>query len=1023
MDTSKTSSIKLLLLEAWKERWSDVQWGIHIKRVLPRGVSGDVYDLADCILQQALVGSGPNHLFLSYLTHCLNSHIVSYGAVLLSISHCQSFYKPYCILSMLDLLKNIQPRVSCRGNDEECITLCKAMVSISHWLYSCMQHSLTKLAELKHSPEHVSIMEKSCDALKYICNSTFMKALLYVGKYEDQGMYNQLLYKHQELETKVGQIQNFVISKDVIETGLGLIKAVDNLSCIASQNMYSSLPKKQLLLCSLNAMIAIDAILNPASDIQSCVDQLLLLQTLQNLTLPELYCRIIQACFMGLVDAAGSSEDLKWAAFTFLKVPHLILQIHNTQWGTNPQPNNKGSVELEQGIEKLLYFTPLLDLTDTKSNCDCLQYLLTELCKVKLITPPQVEKILHHRQSESQRQNLPRSEQQTTQAGANLILRAEPTVISILKSLDSDYSKIQDALLGVLCHMVPGKNFELILSAAAATGKLHDFATKLIKFNEYNKHSREENAKASLTRALLFDITFLMLSHIVQHYGSEIVTMSAETKDSFFATWISECWVEGGKYKCPDMMLSKCDPNKVDNLLSHFTSSDSDFKTNLMKWHEVCINAPMAIKEILIAWEYGALSTDNVKMILDNVKSRMCCLPVCISTWLCNYINVLHHEERLKPMNMLQQFMTPLSVDSGTTAEGLTGTSGTSSGRQTPQQTSQDQSNIFYKERSTLMAGMIKKMMYDLHPPTQTKAKGMPVIPHGLTSRTPMWDIVDGIFWTAHSHGWLDLKAIHNLDTLLCVGGGQWFCDTLVRFALRFEHLDDLHRAIDLVFGLFHLDIEECALALLIHVLPSYLHNEVRQEMLAEPRGSALARLVVMTTYAALQVRQSASYASRKYVRKHSYRDMEVEEIEIDRGRPSKMRRLVNDAELLEDTPYGLQSSGEEHLRNVISDPIKKAIADIMRMLMMIAADATISQKSVFPLVFLEQVILCAKEQAYVILQFMPLSLVPQLIKTSPEHLSHELVLAVSSMLTPRSRKVVARTLCQLDVMQQRETA
>ena len=51
----------------------------------------------------------------------------------------------------------------------------------------------------------------------------------------------------------------------------------------------------------------------------------------------------------------------------------------------------------------------------------------------------------------------------------------------VVQTLDADCSKNQDALLGVLCQMMSGKSFELILSAASATGKLQSFAIKLVK--------------------------------------------------------------------------------------------------------------------------------------------------------------------------------------------------------------------------------------------------------------------------------------------------------------------------------------------------------------------------------------------------------------------------------------------------------------------------------------------------------------------------------------------------------------
>lgn len=69
---------------------------------------------------------------------------------------------------------------------------------------------------------------------------------------------------------------------------------------------------------------------------------------------------------------------------------------------------------------------------------------------------------------------------------------------------------------------MPGKSFELILAVATVEGKLRSFVSKLIKFNEWSKQIGGEGGKASQTRAVLFDVTFLMLCFIVLTYGSEV---------------------------------------------------------------------------------------------------------------------------------------------------------------------------------------------------------------------------------------------------------------------------------------------------------------------------------------------------------------------------------------------------------------------------------------------------------------------------------------------------------------------
>lgn len=53
--------------------------------------------------------------------------------------------------------------------------------------------------------------------------------------------------------------------------------------------------------------------------------------------------------------------------------------------------------------------------------------------------------------------------------------------LSCAQTMDADHSKSPEGLLGVLGHMLSGKSLDLLLAAAAATGKLKSFARKFIK--------------------------------------------------------------------------------------------------------------------------------------------------------------------------------------------------------------------------------------------------------------------------------------------------------------------------------------------------------------------------------------------------------------------------------------------------------------------------------------------------------------------------------------------------------------
>lgn len=42
----KVVNLKQAILQAWKERWSDYQWAINMKKFFPRGATWDILNLA-----------------------------------------------------------------------------------------------------------------------------------------------------------------------------------------------------------------------------------------------------------------------------------------------------------------------------------------------------------------------------------------------------------------------------------------------------------------------------------------------------------------------------------------------------------------------------------------------------------------------------------------------------------------------------------------------------------------------------------------------------------------------------------------------------------------------------------------------------------------------------------------------------------------------------------------------------------------------------------------------------------------
>lgn len=258
----------------------------------------------------------------------------------------------------------------------------------------------------------------------------------------------------------------------------------------------------------------------------------------------------------------------------------------------------------------------------------------------------------------------------------------------LLKTLEGDFQnpKNQDSILGVLCDLISGneKTFNVILTAAATTGKLHLLTSKLIRLNQLSRQVSGEASKAANTRAMIFDLSFLMLCYVVQQHGQKALGPSESDGDSFFEEWYKDCMVENHVAKNPDTILNRCEPNKVDLLLNQYGQGDGELKTSLVLWHELCVNSVGVVKEVLTAWEMESITFTDVKRYLDVFRSKICALPVCISAWLCAHIQMSPEEKCDKAKEILKYFLQPM-----------------------PPFENQDH----FKERSALMTQIISRMM------------------------------------------------------------------------------------------------------------------------------------------------------------------------------------------------------------------------------------------------------------------------------------------------------------------------
>ncbi|XP_004764680.1 mediator of RNA polymerase II transcription subunit 24 isoform X3 [Mustela nigripes] len=988
----KVVNLKQAILQAWKERWSDYQWAINMKKFFPKGATWDILNLAEALLEQAMIGPSPNPLILSYLKYAISSQMVSYSSVLTAISKFDDFSRDLCVQALLDIMDMFCDRLSCHGKAEECIGLCRALLSALHWLLRCTAASAERLREGLEAGTPAAGEKQLAMCLLRLektLSSTKNRALLHIAKLEEASSWTAIEHSLLKLGEILASLSNPQLRSQAEQCGT-LIRSIPTMLAVHSEQLHKTgYP-------TVHAVVLLEGTMNLTGETQPLVEQLMMVKRMQHIPTPLFVLEIWKACFVGLIESPEGTEELKWTAFTFLKIPQVLVKLKKYCHG-----DKDFTEDVSCAFEFLLKLTPLLDKADQRCNCDCTKFLLQECSKQGLLSEASVTNLMAKRAADREHApQLKSGENANIQPNPGLILRAEPTVTNILKTMDADHSKSPEGLLGVLGHMLSGKSLDLLLAAAAATGKLKSFARKFINLNEFTTHGNEELAKAASVRALLFDISFLMLCHVAQTYGSEVILSESSTgaQVPFFETWMQTCMPEEGKILNPDHPCFWPDSTKVESLVALLNNS-SEMKLVQMKWHEACLSISAAILEILNAWENGVLAFESIQKITDNIKGKVCSLAVCAVAWLVAHVRMLGLDEREKSLQMIRQLAGPLYSEN---------------------------TLQFYNERVVIMSSILEHMCADVLQQTATQIKfpstGVDTMPYWnlLPPKRPIKEVLTDIFAKVLEKGWVDSRSIHIFDTLLHMGGVYWFCNNLIKELLKETRKEHTLRAVELLYSIFCLDMQQVTLVLLGHILPGLLTDSSKWHSLMDPPGTALAKLAVWCALSSYSSHKGQASSRQKKRHREDIEDY-ISLFPLDDMQPSKLMRLLSsneeDANILSSpTDRSMSSSlsaSQLHTVNM-RDPLNRVLANLFLLISSILGSRTAGPHTQFVQWFMEECVDCLEQGSRgSILQFMPFTTVSELVKVSAMS-SPKVVLAITDLSLSLGRQVAAKAIAAL---------
>uniref|UniRef100_H2ZS86 Mediator of RNA polymerase II transcription subunit 24 n=1 Tax=Latimeria chalumnae TaxID=7897 RepID=H2ZS86_LATCH len=275
----KVVNLKQAILQAWKERWSDYQWAINIKKFFPKGATWDILNLAETLLEQAMIGPSPNPLIMSYLKYAISSQSLDNFSKHLRVRSLANCIEENCNFMLS----------SCHGKAEECIGLCRALLNTLNWMLRAAAFYAEKLKELIDPAVGENQLIMCTERLEKLLNSSRNRALIHIARLEETASWanvEQTVIKLAEVLINVNNPQ----LRTRLEDCTSLVKGIPLMLSVHTEQLNKT------TFPTIHAVIILEGTMNLTSEIQPLVEQLMMVKRMQRIPSPLFVLEIWKAC-------------------------------------------------------------------------------------------------------------------------------------------------------------------------------------------------------------------------------------------------------------------------------------------------------------------------------------------------------------------------------------------------------------------------------------------------------------------------------------------------------------------------------------------------------------------------------------------------------------------------------------------------------------------------------------------------------------------------------------------------------